>query len=210
MVAPTACLIDPIDILAHLFFAVGTRDEVLVSHPEGDFPGLLGTQDGAGVSLTPIRHPPPLTAGTPLCLEHAGDDETYHFYSEVVAAGPDEVRIRVPLVIERTERRLSERVSVPSDVGVAFRPHDGLGAVFPVYDMASAGLGMFAPPDVPLALGQVIHGDLCLPDGAPEPITVEVRHVNTRRGARCVGVRIAAISLAGRGRLARVLVALRA
>ncbi|MFN7142435.1 MAG: PilZ domain-containing protein [Myxococcota bacterium] len=207
MVAPTACLVDPTDILAHLFFAVGTRDEVLVSHPEGDFPGLLGNPDGAAVSLTPIRLPPRLPAGTPLCLEHVGADETYHFYSEVMAAGPEEVRIRVPLVIERTERRLCERVSLPPDAGVAFRPHDAFGALFPVYDMSSAGMGLHATVDLPLALGQVLHGELCLPDGEPVPMSVEVRHVQSRRGARCVGVRIAAVPLAGRGRLARVLLA---
>ena len=207
MVEPSTCLVDPTDILAQLFFAVGARDPLVVSTPHGNFDAVLRGTDDDGVAIVPTCGLPALAPGEPVCLEHVGVTDTYHFYSEVVASGGQEVRLRLPPAIELTERRLCTRVPVPPGENVYLRVFDRfLGVECPVYDLSGSGLA-FEPPLAPaLALGDELQGELGLPDGTTIPMCVQVRHLQARRDERRAGVRFTALSLAGRGRIARLLI----
>jgi hypothetical protein len=206
MLEPSGSVIDRDDILAHLFFATGTSDELLASSALGDFTGQLQTPLGDSLVLAHRGHRPVLTAGTAVCLEHVGAEEKYHFYSEVIDVNEIGVHMRLPHAIERCERRSCERLVLPAGAGFAFRMADATSdRVYAVYDLSSGGLAFEQVEGSRLAVGGIVTGELLLPFGAPLPLTVQVRHIQNRRDECVVGVHIQSIGWADRGRLSHVL-----
>lgn len=206
MLEPSGSVINRDDILAHLFFATGTNDELLASSALGDFTGQLQTPMGDSLVVVHRGRPPAIPVGTAVCLEHVGAEEKYHFYSEVIDVNETGVHMRVPHAIERCERRGCERLVLPAGAGFAFRMADAASdRVFAVYDLSSGGLSFEQAEGSGLAVGDLVSGELLLPFGAPLPLTARVRHIQNRRDECVVGVHIQSISWTDRGRLAHVL-----
>ncbi len=205
-------LFDVTDIVAHIFFAVGTTDEVRVTSPVGGFSGTFVYPEGEGVYLRfGEDSAPELHVGMSLFVEYEGPGDSYRFHTEVVSAEPRQVQIRLPHAVECSDRRLTKRVTVPSDAGFRFVA-DGGGSerTFAVQDLSDGGVGFVNASNTRLQLGEVLHGALHLPGLPPLRVGLELRHIQVRGGERVVGSRLVAISLADRGLLARLLVSLAA
>ncbi len=200
-------LYDSTDIIAHIFFAVGTIDQVVLTTPHADFVGVMCYPDDDGILIVLEERLADSGPGTPVCVEYTGPGDQYRFYSEVLSVEPRGLRIALPRAVERNDRRLTERHPVPANAGFEFRA-TGLpdAPVFGVHDLSTGGMALFDMPTPAPVSGDLMTGDLCLPGEEPIPMCLEVRHLQLRRGQLLLGSRITAITTLGRGRLAKFLV----
>ncbi|MDP2309167.1 MAG: PilZ domain-containing protein [Pseudomonadota bacterium] len=198
------------DIVAHLYYAVGSANEVIITSSAGDFPGKLCYPEGDGVVLACDSAALEISLGEPICVEYMGPADTYRFYSEVLSVTPGRIVSAFPFAVEcTTGRRLAERLVVPVLEGYALRLGDGSRlAICSVVDLSVGGLAFIDAGDMGLKAGDLESGMLLLPGEAPIPMGVEVRHLGLRRGQLVVGARIAAISLRDRLHLSTYLVEL--
>ncbi|MDP2315109.1 MAG: PilZ domain-containing protein [Pseudomonadota bacterium] len=204
-------LFDVMDIVAHIFFAVGTTDEVRVTSPGGAFVGTFVYPEGDEVFIQFHGAAPALAPGMTLYVEYEGPGDSYRFHSEVVTCDAERVQVRLPQAVECSDRRLTQRVGVAADAGYWFVV-DGAGAeqTFAVLDLSDGGVGFLNAEGARLRVGDTLTGSLHLPGGGPLRVSLEVRHLRVQDGRRHVGARFVSISLVDRGQLARFLVALAA
>lgn len=198
------------DIVAHLYYAVGSANEVIITSSAGDFAGTLCYPEGDGVVLACDTSAAVPGVGEPICVEYMGPSDTYRFYSEVHSVGSGRIVASFPFAVECTSgRRLAERVVVPVLEGFAFRLADSAaGTVYPLFDIAAGGIAFIDARDSGLKVGDLESGTLVLPGLAPVQVGIEVRHLSLRRGHLVVGARIGAISLRDRLALTTYIVAL--
>ncbi|MES2640763.1 MAG: PilZ domain-containing protein [Myxococcota bacterium] len=202
-------LFDVTDIVAHVFFAVGTTDEVRVSSPIGDFRGTFAYPEGEEVYVQCDTGALALMPGMPLFVDYSGAGDNYRFHTEVVSVVPGRLQIRLPYAIECSDRRLTQRKDVAPDAGLWFVAEGGGDErTFVVSDLSDGGVGFVNAHHLRVQIGDMMRGALYLPGQAPMGVVLEVRHLPVRDGKRLVGARYAAISLADRGRLARFLLTL--
>lgn len=198
-------LVDPADIFAHLFFAAGTRDEVILTGPGPACVGQLSNPADGVLAFKGLVAPGALPPHTPVCVEHLHGPERYHFYTEVIATGDGGVALRVPPAIELAEQRASARVPVPRHACIRFRI-TGAPHLWPVWNLSMGGLAFVATATDGFLVGQTLEGALLIPGEPETPMTVEVRHQERRGSELGVGVSIVSTPLEGRGRIARLLV----
>jgi hypothetical protein len=198
------------DIVAHLYYAVGSANEVVITSAAGDFPGTLCYPEGDGVVLACDTKATSIRAGDPICVEYAGPADRYRFYSEVLSVSAGRIVSLFPFAVECTSgRRLAERVVVPVLQGFAFRSDDTeRSAGFPMLDLSVGGLAFIDSWDTGLKVGDLDSGTIVLPGEPSIHVGIEVRYLGLRRGHLVVGARIAAIALRDRLRLATYLVQL--
>lgn len=200
-------LFDPTDIIAHIFFAVGTVDEVVVTSVAGEFVGTMCYPDDDGVLIRQDQRPFPLPPGSPVCVEYTGPGDHYRFYTEVLRIESTGARINVPRAIERHDRRLMGRTCVSPEAGFGFRATDLRGSpVFGVHDLSTGGVGLGDVNVTAPAIGELIVGQLILPGVAAIQMCLEVRNAQIREGKLLLGTRITGITTLDRGRLAKFLV----
>jgi hypothetical protein len=201
---------EPADVVAHIFYAVGNTDSVTVTSVFGDFTGELRYPEGEdGVVIgTRGAKPPPLVAGAPICVEYAGRDDSYRFYSEVLEVHADHVVATLPYAVEGSnDRRLTPRIDLTPASGFAMRLLDeDNGKRIPLVDISVGGFSFADPSDEGLAVGTFFDAELLLPGEAPIRCSCEVRNLFLRRARLRIGARLAAMSIRDRGRLARFLV----
>lgn len=201
-------LFDVSDIVAHIFFAVGSTDHVRVSSPLGDFSGTFAYPKGDEVFLRCTAFPA-VSPGMTLFVDYAGAGDNYRFHTEVVSVQADQIQIRLPTAIECSDRRLTQRKAVAAGAGFCFVAEGGgPERTFLVSDLSDGGIAFVDARHVPLTVGDIVSGALHLPAQAPLDIGLEIRHLPDIDGQRLVGARFVSISLADRGRLARFLVSL--
>lgn len=198
------------DILAHLYYAVGSANEVVMTSSAGDFAGTLRHPEGDGVVIACDTTRAPIRTGEPICVEYMGPADTYRFYAEVLSVAPERIVVSFPFAVEcTTGRRLSERVVVPVLDGFAVRLGDmARPAVYPLFDLSVGGLAFIDAVDTGLKVGDLESGQLILPGEVPIQVGIEVRHLGLRRGQLVVGARICTVSLRDRLHLATFLVGL--
>lgn len=195
------------DVIAHIFYAVGNTERVLVTTSEGELEGRLAYPDGEGVLILHETEGVKLPPGAPLCVEYVGPTDTYRFYTEVEHAAPGRVLAGLPYAVERTDRRLIERLSLRPESGFGIRLFELAPDLrISLADISVGGLRFEDPTEPGLRVGQMVAAELELPDEAPMPCVIEVRHLSLRRGQLQVGCRFADIAIRDRGRLARALV----
>ncbi|MDP2309168.1 MAG: PilZ domain-containing protein [Pseudomonadota bacterium] len=202
-------LFDVTDIVAHLFFAVGTTDEVRVTSPAGEFLGTFAYPEGDEVYVQVDEKCPALTPGMALFVDYEGAEANYRFHTEVVSVHPNQIQIRLPYAIECSDRRLTQRKAVAPDAGFWFVAEGGGPELsFVLSDLSDGGVGFINAHNVRIQIGDSLRGVVYLPDQTALQVVLDVRHLPVREGQRFVGARFTAISLADRGRLARFLVTL--
>ncbi|MFZ5478258.1 MAG: flagellar brake protein [Myxococcota bacterium] len=210
---PSLWLIQPGDIVAHLYFVAASISEVVATGPGLVLTGRMRYPEGGVGVLTPSAPFDPIAAGTPVCIEYTSNLDHYRFYSRVVSCDPfGDVRIALPRAIERRDRRLNERFPIPRAPGYGFRPTSPVDAAsMPLHDLSVGGVGLVHfGSDSPWNVGDLVDGDVLLPGEHPLPTCLEVRHarpIPRRPGETLVGTRITAIATIDRARLARWLAA---
>lgn len=202
-------VLDPTDVLAHVFFAAGTIDKVQVSSEMGDFTGSFRLPQSEGVEIVHGDAYVPLEPGSPVYVDYDGPGDKYRFYSSVIAVGQGVVRVNLPDAIECTERRLSPRIALSSRSGVEFHALGVHGSIACVAtDISNGGVAWLDLTGWDLQEGQVVYGDLRLDPATALSVGVEVRHSRVMADGRVTGGRFASISLGDRAKLARFLVSL--
>lgn len=196
------------DIVAHLYYAVGFTNEVIITSSAGDFPGKLCYPEGDGVVLACDTSAATIRLGESICVEYVGPADTYRFYSEVLSVSPGRIVSSFPFAVEcTTGLRLAERFVVPPSEGYAFRMGDATRlVVYPLYDISVGGLSFIDARDTGLKAGDIESGMVLLPGEAPIQVGVQVRHLGLRGGQLVVGASIVAISLRDRLHLSTLLV----
>lgn len=201
---------DPNDILAHIFFAVGTIDEVVVSASGSDFVGSMCYPDDLDGILIVSPNMNLIRKGSETLIEYIGPEDHYRFQSRVLSLENNGIRISLPTQIERNDRRLTGRHPCPESSGFTFVAIDLPGAPsFDICDISVGGIGLYDFPDnesSPMKVGDLIVGEIRLQTEATITACLEVRNLRLRRGKCIVGTRISAITILDRGRLARFIV----
>jgi hypothetical protein len=196
------------DIVAHIFYAVGSTSQVTVTTPEGEFTGALEYPDGDGILIRAHDPLPSLRAGTPVCVEYSGGLDAYRFYTEVLTARDGQLFLTMPHAIECADRRLAERVKLTADAPFHIRLH-GQGVDEPQHidDISVGGVAFVDPTPRGLPIRQRIDAELLLPGEGERPLAcaIEVRNLALRRGRLTVGARLVSLALADRARLARAI-----
>lgn len=202
-------VLDPTDVLAHVFFAAGTIDKVQVSSEMGEFTGSFRLPQSEGVEIVHGDAYVPLEPGSPIYVDYDGPGDKYRFYASVLAVGQGVVRVSLPEAIECTERRLSPRIPLSSKSGVEFHALGVHGTVpCKAVDLSNGGVGWLDDTGWDLQEGQIVYGDLHLGSKITLSVGVEVRHSRELGDGRVTGGRFASISLADRAQLAHFLISL--
>jgi c-di-GMP-binding flagellar brake protein YcgR len=203
---PSEFLVEPIDILAHLFFASGTSDRVVVTTPAGVFAGAFLYPDGDGALLACPPSVPAFSHGASVTVEYAGPTDQYRFQSTILAREAGGIRVDLPTSIERHDQRITARFPVSPDAGIRFvQTRDGHEVTWPVLDISDGGVSLVDANGRPMSVGDRISGQLHVPDVEPFDAVLEVRHIRNQDDSRHVGARFAEMSLESRGELARLL-----
>lgn len=203
MISPEE-LLDPVDIIAHLFFASGTADCVRLVTPGGTFEGVFRfPEDDAAWVIFPDGAPA-LPAGTRVSVEYEGLEDTYLFETVTLGARPDAVQLALPGTIAREDRRLTCRVALPRQLGAQF-VEVTTGRPFLLDDISDGGVGLLDPHGALPGIGARVEGTVHVPGLAPFAATVEVRHAAVRADGRRVGARFLLLAQDARAALARYL-----
>ena len=213
----TQWLVQPEDVVAHLFFAAAEIGEAEVEF-------------GGRISVGTISFPSPDTGtfsyfandqmetdmvpeqGTVIRLKYGHDTSQYAFLTQVVeVTSPKRWRLAFPRTIERNERRLIQRHRVHVFGGFRIRLDTGEPGWLsvPLFDLSTGGLSFIFNPDThPVATGKTLSGSLIMPSGSRIPMLIEARHIRQVEepdGHRLAGCRFLGLGAADHASLARTL-----
>lgn len=202
-------VLDPTDVLAHVFFAEGSTDRVSLVTEMGELTGRFRLPEDGGLEFVHGNAYVPLERGSPVYADYDGPGPQYRFYTSVIAVGHGVIRLHLPDAIDRTERRLAARIVLGRNDGVEFRAL-GVNASVPcvAVDLSDGGVSWLDTTGWNLQEGQIVYGELILGSTAALSIGVEVRHAQEADGGRVTGGPFANISLADRAALSRFLMGL--
>jgi hypothetical protein len=207
MVRASDWLVSQIDIIAHIFFATGTVDRVVVSSRRGDMLGTMCYPDDQGILIRTDAAVPSVSPGDSVSVQYSGPGDTYQFYSAVVAVDGSGIRVQIPLAIERNDRRLTIRYTVEGRPGFGLRASLRPGRpVYSLVDISHGGICAMVPN--PPQIMEMFRGHLLLPDEEPIPVGIEVRDNRARDGVRLMRGRFRSIETMDHARLGRYLVKL--
>lgn len=207
MVKASDFVFDASEIIAHMFFSTGTTDKVRVTHNAGEFSGCFRYPISDAVDIVCATDEEGLEPGEPVYISYAGAGDQYRFHSEVVSLRGEVLRVRFPVAMERSDRRLTVRVPIPEEMSAELLIKGKRGQRrFRVRDLSDGGLSCIWPMDEPVELGDLIPSALYLESERPFQFKLEVRHQNPRGSDMVVGGRMADITLQERGRLSRFIV----
>ncbi|MFN7142433.1 MAG: PilZ domain-containing protein [Myxococcota bacterium] len=200
MAPPPDWTVDTSDLATHMFCAAASTDRVTVTCAHGEFVGTLLHIGPEEIRIATDYPLPELSVRSPLCVEYETPADGCRFYTEVRSLDGNQLSAALPYALER---RRFERHNVPPGTGLGFRP-DGPDPrpLFPLQDISTAGISFVERGDAGLTTGCVVRGEIVLPGEAPMRVSLEVRHLQLRRGQLHVGARIRAISLPNQARLA--------
>lgn len=200
---PPEYLVDQIDIIAHLFFASGTADRVIVTSNGRVFDGAYRFPDGEGGFIACGAGMPWLEPGSTVQVEYVGPTDEYRFEATVLAQQATGFHVSLPRTIERSDRRATPRILLSPDAGVHFVEEGGRAYV--ACDLSDGGAGLVDLTNEPRAEGQVLRGRLMVPGIGPLETTLEIRNVRSTDDSRRLSTRFLEMSYESRGELGRVL-----
>jgi hypothetical protein len=162
--------------------------------------------------LAPVPTP---QAGLTVQVRYVYKQAVYQYLTTLQGTtGPTRWRLAAPRVVERSERRLSERVEITEGDRFSLQVHyRGEALAVAIHDLSPAGVSVEVPADLPWThVGARLEAVLTLPEGAPIDVGIEVRNHRPHPSAlgMVLGARLTTPHVADVRRIAEAVAAVQA
>jgi len=205
------------DVVAHMAFAAATIRSAQLQVDGNSLTCTLGYPDAVDgaqeveLFLAPVPTPQP---GLTVQVRYVYKQAVYQYLTTLQGTnGPTRWRLAAPRVVERSERRLSERVEIDEGDGFSLRIlYGGESNAVAIHDLSPAGVSLEVPSDLPWTyVGARLQAILTLPEGEPIEVGVEVRNHRPHPSAlgMVLGARLTTDHVADVRRIAEAVAALR-
>lgn len=205
------------DVVAHMAFAAATIQSAQLLIDGNSLTCTLGYPDaidgGQEVELFLAPVPTP-RIGLSVQVRYVHKKAVYQYLTTLEGtSGPTRWRLAAPRVVERSERRLSERVEINDGDGFSLTIQYGADDdAVAIRDLSPGGVSLEVPADLPWTyMGARLGAVLGLPTGVPIPVEIEVRNHRPHPSAlgMVLGARLTTDHVGDVRRIAEAVAALR-